>query len=162
MNHPDLANNEAFWHEWAEMNNPSDEDLMKLIEKHEPQLVKEKSLEGFKKEGRFQLKVGEDFPITSVHVLGYSPRAKIEVDRLAKGGNRKLIQKFDQFIGIISDPSRGLRGLGKETGAWKIEKLKYQENTYSARLNRHYRVIFRHDGESTDILEVAKDTTTHN
>lgn len=150
LSHDSLASNSKFWDELSKIKH-TDSDLEKLIQKHSPALLKTSDVPAVVTKSRLPFHVHK----TAEHAFGNDK-------------NSKQFKRYEEFLDIMTDPSRGLNSISNSrAGAavtdvksgWNHKTLKENKNHHSVRLSDGSRILFEIRNGELHILDVGKHVT---
>lgn len=82
------------------------------------------------------------------YLIDFTQDAMEDIERLKKSGNKQVLKKLASLFVELQEHPR--------TGTGQIEILKhYQEETWSRRLNREHRLIYRINDETVQVLVIS-------
>jgi toxin YoeB len=83
----------------------------------------------------------------SYHVE-FSPQAETDIALLKKSGDKAILKKLKSLLDELSEHPR--------TGTGQLEVLKhYDEETFSRRINREHRLVYRVYDETVTVLVLS-------
>jgi toxin YoeB len=80
--------------------------------------------------------------------LEFSDQTKIDITIHKKAGNKAVLKKLNSLLEELSEHPR--------TGTGQVEVLKhYPEETFSRRINREHRLVYRIREETVQVLVIS-------
>lgn len=82
------------------------------------------------------------------YLIDFTQDAMEDIERLKKSGNKQVLKKLASLFVELQEHPR--------TGTGQIEILKhYQEETWSRRINKEHRLVYRINDDTVHVLVVS-------
>ena len=140
MNHPSIANNEAFWNEYSKLKKHDDQSILQLIKQHSA--------------GSTLTTSAQTVATVSEEAFTLSNKAE-KAHAILDAANKK---RYDEFIKIINE--KGPEALRENPSKWRYKKIReYGDDAHSIRLQGDYRVLFEVKDGHVRILDIGNHVT---
>lgn len=154
MKNPDLAKNNAFWSEYSQKSNWTNQELEALKNKY---LSSQGSAGSTSTIRSSSGNSDNSSSVSSSRSLRFDARAEKEIKVLPKDLHRKL----DEFLSLIGTKEGSLE-LYKNAGSWAPEKRPdFGKNAHSVRLSGGYRVLYDLTPEGEVLIRRVNKGQTH-
>lgn len=141
LDHPDVYSNSHFWEDYAQLSSQkklNDKSLEEIFKKHNIKLDEQK-----------ELNPGKNLGIREGSLILSTSK---KVDKEVLSLSQSLRKNYEEFLGIMTEKS-GVKKLYENPGKWHMEKM-HTKDTYTVRLNRGVRVLFKIEKNELSIMEV--------
>jgi mRNA-degrading endonuclease RelE of RelBE toxin-antitoxin system len=154
---PDLANNGAFWEDYAKLSakgGDGEKQMQALIEKYKPGATAQSEASAATKPSSVSAQTEK--PAAGVsNTYNVQHKAEKEIKKLPKD----LQENVDEFLEIASRPG-GFKEIQNNPGKWRYEQVEqFGKDAHTVRINGGYRILFDLDKKThhMEIRMVNKD-----
>ncbi|MBS1969653.1 MAG: hypothetical protein JSU04_05075 [Bdellovibrionales bacterium] len=153
---PELANNGAFWEDYAKLSakgGGDEKQMQALIEKYKPGATAKAETPAASKP--FSASATDKPAVAVSNTYNVQHKAEKEIKKLPKD----LQENVDEFLEIASRPG-GFKEIQNNPGKWRYEQVEqFGKDAHTVRINGGYRILFDLDKKThhMEIRMVNKD-----